>query len=303
MPIAYIEPLSRAWERMKQALFKPFDFGKWFTIGFTAFLANLLENGGNGGGSNWKKEHANFGDILEAPYQAWDWLLGHAGWMILILFGGAVALAIFILLVWLSSRGKFMFLDNVAKNQSLVSRPWREFKKHGHSLFLWRLVFGIICLTLIFTFLGYVWKTTYKMYWYGDAEHFPLLFLIQMGLLFLFFILAFAYIGMLLNDFVVPVMYKHNLTATEAWNRFLPLHWRHFTYFLLYGLFILVLHLAVVALVVMAGLFTCCFGFLLLAIPYIGSVVTLPISYTFRAFSLEFLAQYGEEYNVSGRPE
>jgi hypothetical protein len=43
MTIAYFEPLSRAWQRMKQALFNPFNLNKWFIIGFNAFLAGLLK--------------------------------------------------------------------------------------------------------------------------------------------------------------------------------------------------------------------------------------------------------------------
>jgi hypothetical protein len=49
---------------------------------------------------------------------------------------------------------------------------------------------------------------------------------------------------------------------------------------------------------IMFGLFTCLLGFALLLIPYIGTVITLPIWYTLRAFSLEFLAQFGLEYDL-----
>ena len=41
MTIQYIEPLNRAWGRMKTALFKPFDIHKWFVVGFNAFLAGI----------------------------------------------------------------------------------------------------------------------------------------------------------------------------------------------------------------------------------------------------------------------
>jgi hypothetical protein len=60
----------------------------------------------------------------------------------------------------------------------------------------------------------------------------------------------------------------------------------------------------VLFLVVVIGLFTCCAGFLLLAIPYVNAVILLPVSYTFRAFSLEFLAQFGSGFNcfTAGRP-
>jgi len=54
-----------------------------------------------------------------------------------------------------------------------------------------------------------------------------------------------------------------------------------------------------VVVVIFAGLVTCCIGWLLLVIPYIGTVVTLPFWYTLRAFSLEFLGQFGPEYVMS----
>ena len=70
MKIEFIVPFTRAWERMKSALFSPFDLQKWGIIGFNAFLAGLLDS-------------------------------------ILVLIIGT---AIFLVLLWLSSRGKFMFL-------------------------------------------------------------------------------------------------------------------------------------------------------------------------------------------------
>ena len=122
-------------------------------------------------------------------------------------------------------------------------------------------------------------------------------------LLFLTFILITGYISLFLNDFVVPIMYKYNLTAIKAWSRFLPLFTRHFLYFVLYGIIIFLLIILVVICVILFGLLTCCLGFLLLIIPYIGSVVTLPISYTYRAFSLEFLEQFGPEYTFFPKAE
>ena len=36
-----------------------------------------------------------------------------------------------------------------------------------------------------------------------------------------------------------------------------------------------------------------------MAIPYIGTVVLLPVAVFFRAYSLEYLSQYGREFTVS----
>ena len=57
MKIEFVEPFSRAWGRMKAALFKPFNLNKWFALGFCAFLADLIE--GHGGSNN---PEARFGD-------------------------------------------------------------------------------------------------------------------------------------------------------------------------------------------------------------------------------------------------
>ena len=51
MNISYSKPLSSAWLRMKILLFRPFDIGLWFVLGFSAFLASLAEGFGSGGGN------------------------------------------------------------------------------------------------------------------------------------------------------------------------------------------------------------------------------------------------------------
>ena len=45
--IEFIAPTKRAYEGMKCILFRPFDMGKWFILGFTAWLATLFEGGGS----------------------------------------------------------------------------------------------------------------------------------------------------------------------------------------------------------------------------------------------------------------
>ena len=39
--ISCVTPVDRAWNRMVAMLFKPFEIGKWFALGFTAWLARL----------------------------------------------------------------------------------------------------------------------------------------------------------------------------------------------------------------------------------------------------------------------
>jgi uncharacterized RDD family membrane protein YckC len=97
-------------------------------------------------------------------------------------------------------------------------------------------------------------------------------------------------------------MRNERLSTVAGWRRFLPLLGHHPFRFILYGLLIFMLYLLFVVVVIFAGLVTCCIGWLLLVIPYIGTVVTLPFWYTLRAFSLEFLAQFGPEYRLFPAP-
>lgn len=303
MNIEYFEPLSRAWDRMTAALFKPFNLGKWLGLGFTAFLAGLLDGHTSGSGSRFRGgRDVDWGNVVDFPYTSWGWLMEHAVWFFLIILGIAAVSAVIIILIWLSSRGKFMFLDNVVHERARVTQPWHQFKMEGNSLFLWRLTFGIICFVVIILFLIRGFFIATQIYKYGFHAG-VLMTIVRMALLVMPVAIIIAYISLFLNDFVVPIMYINKVTASQAWRLFLPLFLKHWFSFILYGLLVLMLYVFFIVCVVLVGFFTCCLGFILLAIPYIGSVVILPISYTFRTFSLEFLEQFGPSYTIFPRPE
>jgi MFS family permease len=297
MNITYFEPFSRAWNRMKIALFKPFDLHKWFIIGFNAFLAGLAEGPRGPGSSGWR-EDASFREFLGFPNKAWEWLMDHPGWFIGIVFIGMFVIIFVIILIWLSSRGTFMFLDNVVHDRAEVAKPWNRYRTEGNSLFLWRLVFILICTLLFTSYIIFFFITASNLYKGSYHERIPVVFIVAMVLLFILTAIVIGFISMFLNSFVAPIMYKKNIKATQAWGSFLSLFKRYPFHFILYGLLVFVLGILAVIFIAAAGLLTCCVGLLLLIIPYVGTVITLPIWYTFRAFSLEFLAQFGSEYEL-----
>ncbi|MDZ7263603.1 MAG: hypothetical protein ONB16_03395 [candidate division KSB1 bacterium] len=307
MTISYTQPLTSAWRRMTVALFKPFDLVKWMVLGFTAFLAGLTKSSGNLGGRGFSRNLGyklkDFGELLALPILIWDWLQVHSGWFALIIFGILLLIALGVVLLWLSARGRFMFLDNVVHDRAVVKQPWHEFKREGDSLFAWELVFLLIVLLMVILFMVQAYYSARNIYF--EAKFPPQLLLPIIGLVILGLLsgLLFAYISVFLHNFVVPIMYRDRITATQAWRRFLSLFANRWGHFLLYGLFWFGLHIVAIMAIALAGLLTCCIGFLLLIIPYIGSVITLPISYTFTALGPEFLAQFGSEYDIFHRHE
>lgn len=298
MDISYSRPLSLAYRRMKKALFQPFDISKWFRVGFTAWLAGLTDcQGGSGNSSNNFNQH-DLSEFFNFPETAWNWIIEHPVWSNLIILGFVLLFIIITLIIWLSSRGKFMFLHNVANDTQDISKPWHEYKKEGNSLFLFEffyewVVFAVFVLILVYSFLGA------KELYFGDYTNIAIFWAVAKMILFLIlYFLTFGYISLFLKDFVVPIMYKHRMGVLQAWRRFSQLFFRRFLHFVFYGLFIFVLGIAVAIIVIFFALLTCCIGLFLLIIPVIGAILLLPISYTFRAFSIEFLAQFGAYYSV-----
>lgn len=299
MYISYSGALSRGWDRMKKALFQPFNITKWINVGFTAFLAGLTDcKGGSGGNKTGYDNNNNFDDFLNFPQTIWQWLTDNPLWFNLIILGLVFLFILVTILIWLSSRGKFMFLYNVANDKDEVRKPWHEFKKQGNSLFIWRFFFGWFVFLIFIAYFIFCFITIKNMY-LGDFNTGNIVWMTAgLILLFLVLIIIVSYISLFLNDFVVPIMYKHKLSATRGWIKFLSLLGKHIGSFIVYGLFIFILGICVAIGVIFLALITCCIGLLLIAIPFIGAVILLPVSYTFRAFSIEFLAQFGNDYNV-----
>jgi hypothetical protein len=300
MKISYIDSFTAAWNRMSKILFKPFDLSKWMVLGFSAFLAALMS--GYPGLSNPGISRGNMGwinpeKILEFPAVAREWLKSNPVWASLILAGIIFFLAIIIILTWIDSRGKFIFLDNITNNRAIIVKPWHDYKTSGNSLFLWRIYFGLICLIVIIPYLVFGYSSVYKSYFSGGWPE-MLSVLIGNVLIFLLIIIIISYVNMFLMDFVVPIMHKYNMKPMNAWIKFLGIFKKHFFHFLIYGAVKLILIIISGIFIILAGLLTCCIGYLLFLIPYIGSVALLPVSVTLRAFSLEFLEQFGDDFKM-----
>ncbi len=297
MNISYSDPLSRAWARMKKALFKPFNLNKWVNVGFTAWLATFTDCNGSSGSNNSNiGNKQDFGEFFDFPQTAWQWLNDHTLWFSLIVVGVVLLIVLTTVLMWLSSRGKFMFLYNVVNDKDEVRKPWADFKKQGNSLFVWQFFYSWIIFFIVIGFFIFGFLSFKKMYFGGVPDAVKISTIVSMVLAFLFFLIFFGYISLFLKDFVVPIMYKHKLSVGKAWLKFLSLFGKNLGPFIVYGLFIFVLSIGVAITIIFFALATCCIGLLLLVIPVVGAIILLPVTYTFRAFSIEFLGQFGDGY-------
>lgn len=293
--ISVIEPLEKALGSTVQILFRPFDLGKWFTIGFCAFLAYLGSGGGGGGGTGFHSGGKNPSGGFE---RCRDYVVANLAWIIPL---GATLLVVgflvWLVLLWLSSRGQFMFLHCVTLNKAEVAVPWRMYEREGNNLFFFRAIvhlgFIVPIVMLVITGVLAIWPVAENraLAPIGIALLIAVvLAAIALGILFWIFI-------RLIEDFVVPIMAGRRISSMLAWRSAMGLVRSEAGAFALYLLFRIVLSVAAGAIVLALVVVTCCIAGCIMAIPYLGTVLLLPLLVFQRGYSLHFLAQFGPEYD------
>jgi hypothetical protein len=282
--IEIFKPFGEAFELMKKILFQPFELKKWFVIGFAAWLANL----GAGGGGNFNypdSEHKEAHKFNEAIGQIPQPIV-ITGVCVLI----CLILVIIVVFAWLRARGRFMLVDCIVRNRAAIVEPWKEFRAEGNSFFLFSLlmvlafivVIAVAGLGLILPFIP--WRNHAEPgvgFWIGLS-------------LFVFVAVCLAFVWALASQLMVPIMYRQRCRARLAFAQAVDLVTSHPGPILLYVLFLLLLAVAVFMIACAVTCATCCIA----AIPYVGTVILLPIPVTLGAFLLLFLRQFGPDYDV-----
>lgn len=308
MGLNVIAPFGPSWNRMIAVLFRPFDIGRWFVLGFGAFLASL----GEGGGGNF----SNFGNwgssdpspdgaaIPQPMVDAHAWILGHWGW---ILAGALVLLPVLAafwgVLTWLSSRGHFILLDNLLRNRAEIGGPWTAFKNEANSLFKWR--FGVNMASAIIVWGPLLYGTWRLLDTAVAAREFTVDFwiiVLAMGAWFILAILSVVPFMLVLRDFVPVIQWHRRIPAGEAlkvfWREVLP---GNFWSLNLYYLWLAVLWIGAGVVMMIGICCTCCIG----GLPYLSSVLFLPVLALFRLYPAYYLAQLGKGWELveTDRPD
>ncbi len=210
---------------------------------------------------------------------------------------GAIVLVIIALVLWISSRAKFIYLDNVVEGRAEITQPWHRFRRLGDSLFLWRAAF-VGCVIVVLIAGALIPALPVALFSGGSFEDLSIFAMTSWGIVFglvvLVVVIGSLYVSLFLDAFVVPIMYRFELKATEAWRHLMPWIRTYPWQFVLYGLFVLLLATGFGIVSLLVCLMTCCIA----GLPYIGTVVLLPLWVTYRYLSLEWLAQFDPGFDV-----
>jgi hypothetical protein len=191
-----------------------------------------------------------------------------------------------------------MFLHCVAQNKAEVKIPWTKFKQHANSLFLFRIVLALIALAAtVIPIATFIFLIAIPMFHAGPGRTLfwlsCLIFLPAFFVLLVAFLLAYKFT----TDFVVPIMFLQTISCTAAWRKFWAMLSTNKGRFALYILFQIVIAIAIGAILMTAACITCCCAACILIIPYIGTVLMLPLLVFKRAYSLLYLRQFGPSFD------
>jgi hypothetical protein len=286
--IEIFKPFGEAFELMNKILFRPFDLKKWFVIGFAAFLSGHLA----GVGFNFSSPFGNFQSHRATRGVIPDHLEQWKPWLVAAVVAGALLFFAFVIaLTWLKARGHFIFTDCIVRNQAAIAEPWREYRKEGNSYFLFLLavMFAIMLLA------GLILAGAFGLGWLkpGAGETGSIASIGLIALLFVFWVSIVIFVS-IATYFMVPVMYRKRCRSIEAFRDVTLLIIHNVSSFFLFCLFGIVLILAVLMIGAIVTCVTCC----LAALPYIGTVILLPVFVCLHAFALVFLRQFGPDYDV-----
>jgi hypothetical protein len=271
---------------MKKVLFQPFDLKKWFVIAFAAWLANL-----GGGVFNYQYNRREDVQKLSQTISQIPNSILVTGVCVLV----SLIFVLIVLFAWLRARGRFMFIDCIVKNRGGVAKPWHDFRKEGNSYFLFSLVIGfalfVFAVLVAVPLLLFAVKGRYYFFIHRDQLNICLISAIAAWA---FVVLLFVLAWSLVANFMVPVMYVQRCRAAKAFGIVARLIGAQPGEILLYCLFLIVLVLATAIVACLVTCATCCIA----VIPYIGTVILLPIFVLLRTFSLLFLRQFGPDYDA-----
>ncbi len=291
--IEIFKPFGEAFELTKKILFRPFDLKKWFVIGFTAWLSNLGSGGYNFrfNRDDWKNIPW-FQDLSDTINQIPHWILWSGLAAIIVL-----VITLMIVFAWLRARGRFMFVDCIVKNRGAIAEPWREFREQGNSYFLLALLAGFIIAVIAgISSLPFMLPIIRGVTFLHLHDVYLICMIALWAAILVLLILAWS----LISHFMVAVMYRRRCGAGEAFRAALSLIANYPGEITFYCLFWIMLGVASAIAACATILATCCIAL----IPYIGTVILLPLLVCLRAFGLRFIRQFGPDYDVwAGIPD
>jgi hypothetical protein len=304
MSIHYWPPLEEAVERTRSYLFRPFDLGRWLTLAFTAWLVYLGQSGGSAAGSDPEVQtqvrEADFSGAVDRMVDSVGGIVPAGVSVLLLMSLATVILLVMVALLWVSCRARFVWLENLTSGDPSIGAHWRRFGRLGDSFFFWKIGFFFVTIALVMPLVFFTGLFA-ALAGHGFAGPGSVLGWILLGAAIFAVVALLALVDFYAESFVTVIMHRHQVGVLAAWQRFRVLFDAQPGHFVLVAVVKILLHMLGGLVLGVVGLLTCCVGFVLMALPYIGAVVKLPVLMGLRYYDLCWLGQCDPDLRLPAR--
>lgn len=221
MPLSAVDAFSPAFQHTKQQLLKPFRAGQWAKLALVGFLAGELNSGGGCNSGVHVPRHTS-DKFLAYPLPTLNPAVYAALIAVLIVAG----VLFWLLFVYVNSMMRFVLFDSVVQRECHIRRYWSSRLLPGWRYFLWQLGFALVAIVAFTTLIGIPAGIAMVLGWLQDPHHHmaPLILGgIALFFTFLGLLLIFLIVHVLTKDFVIPQMALEDIGAMEGWSRLWPM--------------------------------------------------------------------------------
>jgi hypothetical protein len=216
-----IDAIAPAFEQMKRMLFMPFRFGQWLRFAVVGFLAGEMgQAGGCQGNIPFEIPSSNSDQfqLLQLPIGRGPSLVA----AIAIVAALVLGLVIGILLLYVSSRMRFVLFDSMLAGECRIRRFWAQRGDPAWRYFVWQLGLALVSILTLLILVAPPVVLAALMGWFQNPRDHLLGLIVGGGLLVLLFlavVFTIVLIQVMTKDFVVPQMALEGLTAVDGWRR------------------------------------------------------------------------------------
>ena len=310
--------MHQAWERMLELLFRRGSLARWLGMAFCVWISIVGLNEPNLAGEALLRQAQPDAAALTTRLQScttpeqmmafygelWDEMSMKAH-EVLTPPVIKTALGIWVLLLaitcWLRARGAFMVMHCWHHPDASIAQSWAAGRDVGRSLFLFRLGFGAV-MCAVSVILGLTLQAQVIVPLINGAPFEGALashgFLLVLGLSLV--LTVWMTVVILVNHFVVPIMYWRRVGIGPAWQVVMEFcNERPGAMTVYFTMYFLLLHVLLAVLAVVMCCTCCCLSYLCI-IPFLNGIVYLPGTLFFRGLGISFLRQWRPDLETTG---
>lgn len=219
MPLSAVDSIHPAIKHTKEQLFRPFHLGQWTRLALVGLFAGEMSSGG---GCNF---NGSFPSHTSTVHRDFAFSMAPHNWAFLvpIVIIALIAIPIlWLLLIYVNSRMRFVLFDSIIAKKCEVGRMWRARQQPALQYFLWQIVIALVMIAGLALLVGVPVLAAFLLGWFtAPREH--LLPLVLGGIALFLVLMAWVVLALIVHvftkDFVVPQMALENVSAFEGWRR------------------------------------------------------------------------------------